>query len=98
MAEYVLSLLADKQLADIWDDTEEKRGEAQAQRYTDALDARCAWLAENPFLGRDRREIRNGIRSFQEGEHLVFYRILGDDIEIIAFPHAKKDPENYLSN
>jgi len=90
MADYTLSPLAESDLAYIWDDTEEKRGEAQAERYTDALDDRCAWLAENPYYGVARDEVREGLRSFPEGEHFVFYRITSDGIEIVGFPSQRQ--------
>lgn len=92
MPDYILSPRALADLAHIWDTTMEEWGEVQADHYTDALDARCGWLAANPYLGKDRSEVRAGLRSFPQGEHLVFYRIIENNgIEIVAFPYQRQD-------
>lgn len=92
MPDYILSPRALADLAHIWDTTTEEWGEVQADHYTDALDARCGWLAANPYLGKDRSEVRAELRSFPQGEHLVFYRIIKDDvIEIVGFPYQGQD-------
>ena len=97
MHDYVLSPRAIADLAHIWDTTQEDRGEAQADHYTDALDARCAWLAASPYFGKARDEVRAGLRSYPEGEHHVFYRFTdGDDIEIVGFPHKRQELHRFF--
>lgn len=93
---YVLSPRALKDLRHIWDMTVQNWGVAQAERYTNALDNRCAMLAENPMLGRARDEVRTGLRSFPEGRHLIFYRVNGDVIEIVGFPHQRQDIDSSM--
>jgi toxin ParE1/3/4 len=60
------------------------------------LNARFAWLADNPRLGRHRPDINQRYFSFPEGEHLIFYRIEGDTIEIIGVPHRLMDVPVHL--
>lgn len=72
-------------------------GVAQRNRYLRQLNIRFAWLAENPRLGSDRSDIDQRYLCFPEGEHLIFYRIDGDTIEIIGLPHRRMDVAAHLS-
>src|SRR5690606_1746926 len=54
------------------------------------------WLAGNPMLGRTRNEVKEGYRSFREGGHIVFYRVVEGTIEIIGVPHQNMDVEQNL--
>ncbi len=55
------------------------------------IEARFALLASSPRIGRARDDLRVGIRSFVHGNHLIFYRLAGPDIEIVRVIHAKRD-------
>ncbi|KXK43525.1 type II toxin-antitoxin system RelE/ParE family toxin [Nitrosomonas europaea] len=54
--------------------------------------------ADNPILGRARDEIKEGYRSFSEGNHVIFYRMAGSAIEVIGIPHQNMDIEQNLSS
>ena len=71
-------------------------GAPQMERYMRSLDARFLWLAENPDLGRRRDEITPGLRSFLEGSHSIFYRMTGEDIEIVAVLHHAQNATQAL--
>jgi toxin ParE1/3/4 len=71
-------------------------GKNQRSKYLRQLNARFAWLAENSRLGRNRPDINDKYFCFPEGEHLIFYRIDGDMIEIIAIPHQLMDTQAHL--
>lgn len=71
--------------------TRQTWGAEQRNRYMAALDARFGWLAANPGIGRDRSDIRAGFRSFPEGQHVIFYRVTADAIEIIGVVHRARD-------
>jgi toxin ParE1/3/4 len=71
--------------------TVERWGIDQRNKYLRQLNGRFAWLANNPRLGRSRTDISKDYYSFSEGEHLIFYRINGDAIEIIGIPHRQMD-------
>ena len=66
-------------------------GAAQMESYLHGLRDRLNWLAENPEAGRVRNEVREGYRSFREGQHIVFYVIQADAIAIIGIPHQAMD-------
>ena len=72
-------------------------GAKQRRKYLDALERRIFWLAENPRLGKHRAEINEDYFSYPEGEHLIFYRIGSDAIEIIAILHNRMDVEAKLN-
>lgn len=54
-------------------------------------------LADNPLLGKARDEVKESYHSFNEGSHVIFYRVAGNDIEIIGIPHQNMDVEQHLS-
>jgi len=53
-------------------------------------------LVENPLLGKNREDIKEGYYCFPEGMHLVFYVIKDPQIEIIGVPHQSMDIVGYL--
>lgn len=48
-------------------------------------------LVENPLAGRERRELRVGMRSFTVGNYVIFYIPLPDGVEIIRVMHGRQD-------
>ncbi|MBR1091572.1 type II toxin-antitoxin system RelE/ParE family toxin [Bradyrhizobium manausense] len=48
-------------------------------------------LMENPLAGRERRELRAGLRSFPVGNYVIFYLPLPDGVEIIRVMHGRHD-------
>jgi toxin ParE1/3/4 len=60
---YALSKPADKDLEDIFDYTEEEFGLDQAINYLNDLEILFGQLVVNPELGRERNEIKSGLRS-----------------------------------
>lgn len=71
-------------------------GNKQRRLYVAKLKWRIEWLAENPRLGRPRPDIREGLVCFPEGEHVIFYRISGDFIEVLAILHSRMLPDDKL--
>ena len=51
-------------------------------------------LAKNPYLGRQRDEIRPGYRSFPVGSYVVFYRLVAaEEILVLRVIHGKREVE-----
>jgi toxin ParE1/3/4 len=98
MKRYILSPEAKTDIANICKYTTRQWGKAQTDKYTLQLRERMRWLADNPMLGRTRDEVKKGYRSFNEGCHIIFYRVAGGTIEIIGIPHQNMDIERNLSN
>lgn len=47
--------------------------------------------AENPLAGRDRSEIKEGLRSFPLGNYVVFYYPLPDGLAVERVVHGSRD-------
>jgi toxin ParE1/3/4 len=93
--------LTPRALADldsIADYTLARWGERQTEKYLSEMDARFAWLSENPGAGRVRDEIGEGYRSFRQGSHLIFYVVDGGIVAIIGIPHGAMDIDAYFQS
>ena len=64
-------------------------------RAADALlvriEATFDMLAETPFAGRERSELRKGLRSFPVGNYLIFYVPTPDGVEVVRVMHGRQD-------
>jgi len=93
---YRIRSLAQADLESIWLYTMEQWGVEQANTYLEAIIQRFDWLVDNPLLGKQRDDIKEGYYCFPEGMHLVFYIIKDNQIEIIGIPHQSMDIVEYL--
>ena len=71
--------------------TERQWGKLQRNTYLKALEKHFGWLAKNPQLGKHRTDVAEGYYSFPQGEHVVFYLIGGEGIDVIGIPHKEMD-------
>ena len=88
---YHIRSLAESDLESIWFYTVEQWSVDQADTYLESIIQRFTWLADNPLLGKQRDDVKKGYYCFPEGMHLVFYKILNNQIEIIGIPHQSMD-------
>ncbi len=88
---YRLSLAAEADLGDIFDYTAEQFGADQAASYLAGLEVQLIQLTANPKLGRERKEIRAGLRSIAYTSHVIFYRIRTDHIRVVRILHGSRD-------
>ena len=88
---YELSHEADQDLSDIFDYTDAQFGIEQAALYLNDIDALLAQLVAHPEAGRERPDIREGLRSMPCNSHVIFYRILKDHIRVIRVLHGSRD-------
>ena len=95
MASYRISPNARDDLERIWFYGREQWGVAEADRYIKAFYERFSELAEQPFLYPAVDEIREGYRRSVCGRDSIYYRIEGDDIEIMAVI-GQQDLEEWL--
>jgi len=68
----------------------------QADRYLDELDLGIRLLAENPNLGSDYGHICDGYRRLSINYHRVFYRFVGESLEIVRVLHESMDIDTNL--
>lgn len=72
--------------------TEKKWGKAQRLKYMTALYQRFDELAACPTKGRPRDGLRQGLRSYSEGKHVIFYVEDGPDgIIVVDVLHQKME-------
>ncbi|QJD72060.1 type II toxin-antitoxin system RelE/ParE family toxin [Marinobacterium sp. LSUCC0821] len=77
--------------------TERTWGNSQRNHYLKSLETCFKSLAEDPFLGRHRTDICEGYYSLPKGQHVVFYLIGHETIDMIGIPHKNMDTINYFS-
>ena len=93
---YELSQEADNDLDEIFDYTAEQFGIDQAIKYLSGFEDVFQSLCNNPKLGRNRNEIRKGLRSISHISHTVFYRIFDDRLRIVRILHGSRDIIKFL--
>ncbi len=97
MTAYVLSLAAETDVVEIWQYTESKWSEAQAQAYHADLERRFARLSDGPFRTLD--EIALGLRVSRAGRHLIYWmKEPAESTFVVAVLHEKMDVLTRLSN
>lgn len=63
-----------------------------ADRIVDAITERFYLLSTHPRVGRERPDLRPGLRSFPVGDYVIIYRITDtDDVLIMHVPHSRQD-------
>ncbi len=88
---YDLTEQAEQDLEDIFDYTVSEFGVDQAIRYVSEFEGVFENLAANTELGRERNEVRKGLRSFAKNSHVIFYRILKKRVRILRILHSSRD-------
>jgi toxin ParE1/3/4 len=80
---------------DILSHTMQIWGERQFIEYKGIPDAALKQIERNPDLGRER--LLPGFRSFQAGNHVIFYRIDESSIHVVRILHGRMDFTRHLS-
>lgn len=96
MADYRLSVEARRDLMDIADYTMDVFGAQQAYDYQNAFIEAFHLLGQYPAMGRTCDDIRQTVRCFREGSHMIYYRQAGDIIYILRILHYSQDPLRHL--
>jgi toxin ParE1/3/4 len=63
---------------------------AAAQRWLDAMQARCARIAAMPGIGTARSDVAPGLRMLAAGAYLVLYRRIEGGAEIVRVVHGAR--------
>lgn len=64
-----------------------------ADQVLSTVNEKAQSLLDHPEMGRRREELAPSLRSIPIGSYLIFYRVSGDDIEIVRVLHAARDIE-----
>ncbi len=91
MANFFLTNKAVQDLEDIWDYTVETWSEKQAETYYGLIIDSCHQLVEEPMRGKLYEVVDKNIMGYKTGEHIIFYRIVSNDIEIVRILHKMMD-------
>lgn len=87
---------ARQDLDDIWDFTVERWGSAQAERYVVTIVRVCQDLAAGRRFGREAGMVREGYLTYRTGAHVVFFRGVDDEVEIVRILHERMDPARHI--
>lgn len=92
MSGYVLTKAAQADLDQIWEYTEQRWSEDQAERYVGAIRDTCVALGTGEITGKSAARFRRGYFRHAVGSHFVFYTI-GDSglIQVMRIPHQRMD-------
>jgi toxin ParE1/3/4 len=96
MTGYVLSPRAQADIDDIWDYTADRWSDDQAERYTEDIRHAIEAIARDPRRGRPCDHIRRGYRKYSVGAHVLFFRVVGDGIEVVRILHQRMDFDRHL--
>jgi toxin ParE1/3/4 len=92
----VIRSLAESDLDDIWDYVALDNIE-QAEKLIGKFGIKLQNLAESPYMGRNREELMQDLRSFPLGAYVIFYRPTKDGIEVIRVLHSARDTEDIFA-
>ncbi len=88
---------ADSDPDDVWYHIAKESGSVdRADQYVGYLTERLYLLSQNPHIGRRRDDLRPGLRSFPIRQHVIFYRLEGDDVVILHVLHGARDIEAFF--
>jgi toxin ParE1/3/4 len=90
MHDVTISKQARQDLIAIWEYIAEDNP-ASADRLLDTLDARINRLADHPFLGPARPDIRRDLRYLVCDNYLVLYRVLDGTVEVVRVLHGARN-------
>ncbi|MEM6836097.1 MAG: type II toxin-antitoxin system RelE/ParE family toxin [Cyanobacteria bacterium P01_C01_bin.120] len=90
MANFRLSAQAEADLTAIWMFVAE-RDDTAADNLIASIVNQIAMLANFSRAGRDLSELLPGLRSFVVGRHVIFYRVITSDLEVIRILHGSRD-------
>jgi len=96
MADYRLSVEADRDVAEIARFTLETWDEAQVDRYLNGLHDTFRTLAQEPTLGTKSDEIRAGYFRRRYRSHMIFYKPSRDGILVVRVLHVRMDYLRHL--
>jgi toxin ParE1/3/4 len=85
-----VSAQAEVEIGDIWHYLATESGSVEAaHRLLEAFADQFSLLSKKPFLGRQRDDLRPGLRSINVGNYVVIYRVDGADVLILHVLHGR---------
>lgn len=91
-----LSPRAQLDIDEIWDYSADRWGIDQAETYVRRLGQHMTLIAGQPGLATPCPEIRAGYHRFPCGAHVLFYRVVQGDVEVVRILHSRMDFGRHL--
>src|SRR5688500_2884639 len=96
MKRLVISPQAKTDLLNIWSFAFYEDGQA-ADRLVEEITTKFDTLLSFPEMGRSRKDLAVGLRSFPFKRFVIFYRLIEDGIEIFRVLHGKQNIEDIFT-
>ena len=88
----LLSRRAKAELDEIWSYIATESGSLEiADSAIEAITDTFLQLSKHPHLGRQRDDIRLGLRSLPVGSYVIVYRLQGDNVRILHVVHGRRN-------
>ncbi|MGP0089224.1 MAG: type II toxin-antitoxin system RelE/ParE family toxin [Xanthobacteraceae bacterium] len=84
-------------LSEIWNYYVKVAGRHTADGIARKIGDACRLVEEHPFAGRARNEVRPSLRSITASQHVVFYRVNNDVVEIVRVLDGRRDLDEIFS-
>ena len=84
---------SEEDLIDIWLYVAEDQP-VNADRLLDRLSKAMIKLTEMPKMGVDRSKLIEGLRSYPVGKYILYYRMKGNNLELVRVLSSSRDIEN----
>ena len=68
-----------------------------AENWLDRIEAVCFQLGESPYIGRERPELAEGLRSFPVGRFMIFYHVRETGVYIVHIVRSAMDIEKIFA-
>jgi toxin ParE1/3/4 len=91
--EVIWSDESEQDLLDIWTYSARTWSLETADKHLEAIYASSERLAQWPFSGRARDEVRRGLRSVVVYPHVIFYRVTGTSVDVVRVLYGGRDLE-----
>lgn len=87
---------AQADLSDIWDYTAERWNAEQAERYLSAIWRRLTGLPDGSTASTSANEVAPGYRRSLAGSHVIYFRQVGSNIDVVRILHQGMDASTRL--
>jgi toxin ParE1/3/4 len=94
---FCISLEAIRDLEDIWSYTKMKWSEQQADRYYQLIVREINFISSKPLWGISYEHVRPGYRAAKMKSHLIFYKVVQDQVHVVRILHERMNLEDHLA-
>jgi toxin ParE1/3/4 len=65
--------------------------------FVETFNQKCTYLARYPYIGKSYAHLRPGLRGLLLMGYIIFYRVVGDDVEILRVVSGYRDLRDVFS-